>query len=142
MLGMSQSLVRTIDCSVASLVTSSQAPAPPEQFLQPVTCVASTSNHDKCIKLGNNKLIHFSECEVPDPPFVSFAKDLRRLMRMWDDTSAEWNPAEAVLHIKKEPIAVKYWKSVYSYGKPGHWGGIKKNWAHWRVSACIFFHDT
>ncbi|KAH9003273.1 hypothetical protein EDB86DRAFT_2826459 [Lactarius hatsudake] len=68
----------------------------------------------------------------PTLPLVSFARDLPRLMRTWDDSSPEWTPSEAVLRIQGEPIALKHWPTVYRYSKSGQWACTKKNWAHWR----------
>jgi hypothetical protein len=64
--------------------------------------------------------------------------DIPQLMRMWDDSSAEWDPVQAVLHIQGQPIALKHWHDVYSYGKPGQWAGTKKIWANWQVSLPLF----
>jgi len=85
----------------------------------------------KCLTLGNGMELTFSKQEIPDPPSISFARDLPWLMRMWDDESPEWAPSEAVLRIHGEPIALKYWQEVYRYGKSGQWAGMKKNWTHW-----------
>ncbi|KAH9023513.1 hypothetical protein EDB84DRAFT_1564685 [Lactarius hengduanensis] len=85
--------------------------------------------------LGNGGSLCFSRQSVPDPPSISFAKDLPRLVRTWDDSSPEWCPSEAVLRIHGEPIALKHWPAVYRYGKSGQWAGTKKNWANWRYIA-------
>ncbi|KAH9007915.1 hypothetical protein EDB85DRAFT_1884154, partial [Lactarius pseudohatsudake] len=87
------------------------------------------------LQLGNGTPLCFSRQSVPDPPSISFAKDLPRLVRMWDDSSPEWRPSEAVLHIQGEPIALKHWPAVYRYGKSRQWAGTKKNWANWRYIA-------
>ncbi|KAF8257295.1 hypothetical protein EI94DRAFT_1717306 [Lactarius quietus] len=54
------------------------------------------------------------------------------MMRIWDDNAPEWSPSEAVLHLQGEPIALKHWRDLYRYGKPGQWEGTKKHWANWR----------
>ncbi|KAH9026893.1 hypothetical protein EDB84DRAFT_1272925, partial [Lactarius hengduanensis] len=87
------------------------------------------------LQLGNGGSLCFSRQSVPDPPSISFAKDLPRLVRTWDDSSPEWCPSEAVLRIHGEPIALKHWPAVYCYGKSGQWAGTKKNWANWRYIA-------
>ncbi|KAH8997084.1 hypothetical protein EDB86DRAFT_2828856 [Lactarius hatsudake] len=84
------------------------------------------------LKLGNGRSLCFEKQSVPDPPLISFVRDLPRLMRTWDDSSPEWTPSEAVLRIQGEPIALKHWPTVYRYGKSGQWACTKKNWAHWR----------
>ncbi|KAH9011179.1 hypothetical protein EDB83DRAFT_2580439, partial [Lactarius deliciosus] len=84
------------------------------------------------LKLANGAVLSFSKQSVPDPPSISFAKDIPRLIRMWDDGSPEWSPSEAVLRVQGVPIALKHWPVLYRYGKSGQWAGTKKNWAHWR----------
>lgn len=106
-----------------------QAMAPSE--LPPT---ATTSSSDVCIELGNGTELCVSKQDVPDPPAVTFAKDIPLLMRTWDDTSPGWSPSEAALRIEEEPIAVKYWQRLYCYGKSGQWGGLKKSWFQWKVS--------
>ncbi|KAF8257363.1 hypothetical protein EI94DRAFT_1818093 [Lactarius quietus] len=61
-----------------------------------------------------------------------FCKGDPQLLKMWDDSSVDWDPIQAVLHIQGEPIALKYWKSVYCYGKAGQWAGTKKLWYQWQ----------
>lgn len=97
-----------------------------------------------CIKLGNGRELYFSKQTIPDPPAVSFARDLPLLMRIWDDKLPGWSPSEAVLRIEGEPIALKYWPDLYRYGKSRQWGGVKKSWAHWRVSVApsLTWHIT
>ncbi|KAI9456701.1 hypothetical protein BJY52DRAFT_1120951 [Lactarius psammicola] len=110
--------------------TTTDGPPPPGPAL---TVAASVPRGPlEYLQLGNGRSLCFSKQSVPDPPLVSFAKDLPRLARTWDDSSPEWSPSEAVLRIQGEPIALKHWPTVYRYGKPGQWSGTKKNWAHWR----------
>jgi hypothetical protein len=90
------------------------------------------------LRLGNGTMLCFSKQSVPDPPSIKFSDDIPQLMRMWDDSSAEWDPVQAVLHIQGQPIALKHWHDVYSYGKPGQWAGTKKIWANWQVSLPLF----
>ncbi|KAH9030283.1 hypothetical protein EDB84DRAFT_1439144 [Lactarius hengduanensis] len=82
------------------------------------------------LQLGNGRPLCFSRQSVPDPPAISFAKDLPQLVRTWDDSSPAWCPSEAVLRIQGELIALKHWPAVYRYGKSGQWVGTKKNWAN------------
>jgi hypothetical protein len=89
------------------------------------------------LRLGNGTTVCFSKQSIPDPPSILFSRDIPLLMRMWDDSSAEWDPVQAVLHIQGHPIALKHWHDVYCYGKAGHWAGTKKVWANWRVSLLL-----
>jgi hypothetical protein len=127
----------TTDSSPPLTMTLSQATAPCER---PPTFPAPTPGPVKELKLANGRSLFFEKQRVPDPPSISFAKDLPRMMRMWDDNLPEWNPSDAVLRIRGEPIALKHWPEVYRYGKSSQWEGTKKNWAHWRVSVfCPLF---
>ncbi|KAH9032088.1 hypothetical protein EDB84DRAFT_1438691 [Lactarius hengduanensis] len=114
--------------------TTTDGPSPPTSSHQrpPTLAVSVLQGPLDYLKLGNGRSLCFEKQSVPDPPLVSFAKDLPRLVRAWDDSSPEWTPSEAVLRIQGEPIALKHWPTVYRYGKSGQWAGTKKNWAHWR----------
>lgn len=120
----------------AAVVVRVPPPSAAEPSEQPPAPAVSTPDPLECIELANGRMFRFSKWSIPDPPSISFAKDLPRLVRMWDDGSPEWNPSEAVLHIQGEPIALKYWPLLYRYGKPGQWTGTKKNWAKWQVRVC------
>jgi hypothetical protein len=119
-----------------SQVTASRE-CPPPTFAAAATLSTPgpSSGPLESLDLGNGRTLCFAKQSVPDPPSISFARDLPRLMRMWDDDLPEWNPSEAVLRIQGEPIALKHWQRVYRYGKPGQWAGTKKNWTHWKKIA-------
>ncbi|KAH9043623.1 hypothetical protein EDB85DRAFT_1911398 [Lactarius pseudohatsudake] len=114
--------------------TTTDGPSPPTSSHQqpPTLDVSALRGPLDYLKLGNGRSLCFEKQSVPNPPLVSFAKDLPRLVRTWDDSSPEWTPSEAVLRIQGEPIALKHWPTVYRYGKSSQWAGTKKNWAHWR----------
>ncbi|KAI9446966.1 hypothetical protein BJY52DRAFT_1127783 [Lactarius psammicola] len=112
--------------------TELQAATPHERPTLTTQVAASPSGPQEYLKLGNGTMLCFSKQSIPDPPSVSFAKDLPQLMRTWDDSLPEWSPLEAVLRVQGEPIALKHWPVLYRYGKPGQWAGTKKTWAHWR----------
>lgn len=113
-------------CPAAAVATDGPA--------SPAAAAAATDGHPPTdyIRLGNGTLLPFTKQDIPDPPLISFAKDIPRLMRVWDDSTPEWSPSEAVLYVQGEPIALKHWPSLYRYGKSRQWAGTKKNWAHWR----------
>lgn len=91
------------------------------------------------LRLGNGTTLCFSKHSVHDPPSISFAADIPLLISIWDDSSPEWRPAQAVLRIQGQPIALKHWPDVYCYGKSHQWDGTKKNWFKWRVRFCSYF---
>jgi hypothetical protein len=89
----------------------------------------------------------FTEDDVPAPPALSFADDLPALNRMWDDTSTFWDHHSSLV-IKGYPIALVYWKEVYTSKigkswKPHQWKGTKGKWFEWKVSSSHprSFHD-
>ena len=84
--------------------------------------------------LGNGTILSFTEEEVSDPPAISFADDIPRLVRMWDDTFEEWDPKDCVLHIQEQPIALVHWRDVYRYGKKKQWKGMLNKWTEWQVA--------
>ena len=75
---------------------------------------------------------------IPDPPLISYAKDVAKLNRVWDDTSPFWSPMEVPFQIQEVPVALMYWKDLYAYGKTGHWKGTKSKWADWKVLLAPF----
>jgi hypothetical protein len=99
----------------------------------------------RSITLAGGFHIVFTESDVPRPPSVSFArdvkKDLQTLNGMWDDCTEHW-AGVSFLKIQGRPIPIVYWKEVYSAKqgnswKPGEWKLIKGNYFDWKVS--IFF---
>jgi hypothetical protein len=102
---------------------------------------ASSGSTPTCrqLRLGNGTTLNFTKEEVGDPPAISFADDVCRLIQTWDDTSDDWDPVKCVLHIQGQPIALVYWRDVYIYGKKGQWKGIQNRWTDWQV--CVLFID-
>ena len=91
--------------------------------------------------------VAFTESDVPRPPSVSFARDLKNdlplLNGMWDDCTEHW-AGSSFLKIHGHPIPIVYWKEVYSAKqgngwKPGEWKLIKSNYFDWKVSVLILF---
>ncbi|KAH8985967.1 hypothetical protein EDB86DRAFT_2832882 [Lactarius hatsudake] len=127
--GSMDSAMTTTD-TAAMTATMTNGPSPPtSSHQQPVSVLQGPLDY---LKLGNGRSLCFSKQSVPDPPLISFARDLPRLMRMWDDSSPKWTPSEVVLHIQGELIVLKHWLTVYCYGKSSQWACTKKNWAHWQ----------
>lgn len=96
---------------------------------------------------GGNQLV-FTENDVPWPPSVSFARDIRNdlpmLNGMWDDCTEHW-AGSSFLNIHGHLIPIIYWKAVYSAKqgngwKPGEWKLIKSNYFDWKVSFFYSFH--
>jgi hypothetical protein len=85
------------------------------------------------VRLSHMTVMKVRHSMIPDPPLVSYAKDIAKLNRVWDDTSPFWSAAEVPFQIQEVPVALVYWKDLYAYGKTGHWKGIKSKWADWKV---------
>jgi hypothetical protein len=96
----------------------------------------------RSITLVGGVHIVFTENDVPRPPSVSFARDIKKdfptLNGMWDDHTEHW-VGVSFLNIQGHPIPLVYWKAVYSAKqgngwKPGEWKLIKGNYFDWKVS--------
>ena len=99
----------------------------------------------RSITLAGRIRIVFTEHDVPRPPSISFARDVKKdfpvLNGMWDDHTENW-AGVSFLNIQGHPIPLVYWKAVYSAKrgngwKPGEWKIIKSNYFDWKVSNSI-----
>ena len=97
----------------------------------------------RTITLAGQFKLSFTETDVPHAPSISFADDLDALNSMWDDTSSYWQGHSALV-VNNFPIAITYWKQVYTSKngknwKPGQWKILKGRYFEWRVSFRTFF---
>lgn len=77
---------------------------------------------------------------IPDPPNISYHKDIDKLSRIWDDTLPFWTPDETPFSIavpfsavnEKIHVALIYWPQIYMKGRPQHWDHAKKSWSEWK----------
>jgi hypothetical protein len=95
----------------------------------------------RTITLAGRFKLSFLETDVPHAPAISFADDLDALNSMWDDTSSYWKGHSALV-INNFPIAIMYWKQVYTSKngknwKSGQWKILKGRYFEWRVSLRI-----
>ncbi|KAJ3927167.1 MAG: hypothetical protein NXY57DRAFT_1042647 [Lentinula lateritia] len=87
------------------------------------------------IILANQKLLRFKYHDIPEPSLqLSFAHDIARLDRIWDDKGPHWDPMDCatVSSINGVPVALCYWQQIYKGKKDQHWDGIKGMWSEWR----------
>ena len=80
------------------------------------------------IELGDKELT-FDPRTVPDPPTVTFADDIDRLVEEWSHSSR--------LTIAGEGIAIRYWDKVYTKRagiKEFAWDSLRSSWGNWKVS--------
>lgn len=87
----------------------------------------------KVLVPGDGTCLHFSSSDVPDSPALSFARDIAKLGRVWDDSCPEFSPSECTLIIQGHRIALKHWPVAYSYAHDGRWCGIRKSWDTYKV---------
>jgi hypothetical protein len=120
-----------------SISTASSTASLPTSTSLPPTPLPTRS-----ITLAGGVRIVFTENDVPRPPSVSFARNIKKdfpaLNGMWDDHTEQW-AGFSFLNIKGHPIPIVYWKAVYSAKqgngwKPGEWKLIKSNYFDWKVS--------
>ncbi|KAE9382625.1 hypothetical protein BT96DRAFT_845291 [Gymnopus androsaceus JB14] len=105
-----------------------------ESITESVTESAKTATESrKVLVLGNGTRLEFFNSDVPCPPSLSFAKDIPKLGRVWDDARPEFSPSECSLKIKGNAIALKHWPVVYSYSHDQRWRGTKGAWDTWKV---------
>jgi len=101
-----------------------------------------SSPEARTIKLGNGTTLTFTPDDVPFPPAPTFADDLPRLNRMWDDMSTDWD-GQSALHIRDIPIAIVYWPAVYASSKVDgpwksrQWNVLKSRHSEWKVCHII-----
>lgn len=114
-------------------------PAPDSMLIDSANSgTESTLESTKVLVLGNGTHLEFLSSDVPDPLILSFAKDIPKLGRVWDDTRPEFSPSECSLKIKGHAIAVKYWPIAYGYSRDKRWSGVKSAWDRWKVRSSSF----
>ncbi|KAJ3901074.1 hypothetical protein F5879DRAFT_808005 [Lentinula edodes] len=87
------------------------------------------------IKIAHGQLVNFESADIRDPRQISFATNIPRLERVWDDEGPNWDPADCganLLLINGTPIALRYWPEVFSGKKDARWKALKKNWTEWK----------
>lgn len=84
------------------------------------------------LELADGTVLRIPISAIPDPPAASFANNIPRLNRMWDDHSKFWD-RDSVVEISGHPIALVHLPKLYKHGKPGQWKGLKSRWGDWRV---------
>jgi hypothetical protein len=83
-----------------------------------------------------DSIIRYCTADIPDPPALSFVRDLSLLDKMWDDRDPQWNNSSP-LRICGRSIALVHWPIVYRYRGNTQWKGIKQRWFEWKVRFCL-----
>ncbi|KAJ3846074.1 hypothetical protein EV368DRAFT_89583, partial [Lentinula lateritia] len=89
------------------------------------------------LTVGHGQVICYKYREVREPRQISFVTDIARLDRVWDDEQPNWDPVDcgSLLEINGAPIALKYWKQVFSRKNDGAWSWLKRLWVEWKYVA-------
>ena len=116
-------------------------PSPSITMATPAPLLASVHTNlpdHRRLVLADGSPLTFSADVIPEPPYLSFAKDINWLNAIWDDSSSFWDPSRAVLHMQRKPIALVYWPEIYRYQRNRFWEGLKSQYMDWKVSPLNF----
>ncbi|KAJ7901212.1 hypothetical protein B0H14DRAFT_2555986 [Mycena olivaceomarginata] len=95
----------------------------------------------RILQLAGGKSVTFDESDIPDPPAVSYAKNIEDLLGVWNDNSPQWN-GTSPLKIQNVPIPLVHYPLVYKYWKGSQWKGVKKVWFEWKILVQAMSRDT
>ncbi|KAJ3793620.1 hypothetical protein GGU11DRAFT_799127, partial [Lentinula aff. detonsa] len=87
------------------------------------------------LTIGRGQVIQYRYSDVREPRQISFATNIPRLDRVWDDDCSNWDPVDCgknLLEINGTAIAVRYWQEVFSGKKHSAWSWLKKLWTEWK----------
>ncbi|KAJ3806187.1 hypothetical protein F5876DRAFT_80954 [Lentinula aff. lateritia] len=90
------------------------------------------------LAIGHGQIIRYKYSDIREPRQISFATNIVRLDRVWDDESLNWDPidcARNLLQINGTAIALRYWQMVFSGKKNRVWSWLKKLWTEWKYVA-------
>ena len=76
----------------------------------------------------DGKTLRFDKARVPNPPKVTFAHDVSRLLREWHSSD--------LLRVDGHGIPIKHWECLYTkrVGIKEHaWDSIRVQWGNWKV---------
>ncbi|KAJ3867260.1 hypothetical protein EV359DRAFT_78744 [Lentinula novae-zelandiae] len=102
--------------------------------------VTSADEYEKVylLTVGLGRIIRYKDCDLREPPSITFASNIPRLDRVWDDERPSWDPQDCgknLLSINGTPIALRYWRDVFSGKKSSVWATLKKLWSEWKYVA-------
>ncbi|KAF8810339.1 hypothetical protein BYT27DRAFT_7092465 [Phlegmacium glaucopus] len=123
--------------SATSTTSELEPPENVQEESQASEAMTTSLPEARTLTLGNSTALTFTPDDVPFPPAPTFADDLPRLNRMWDDTSTDWD-GQSALHIKDIPIAIVYWPFVYASSKVDgpwksrQWNVLKSRHSEWK----------
>lgn len=108
----------------------------------PANSITFANEHEKIyvVTVGFGKTIRYKERDLREPPSITFATNISRLDRVWDDEQPGWDPEDCgknLLSINGAPVALRYWRDVFSGKKNSVWASLKKLWSEWKVDSFI-----
>lgn len=131
-----------LDSNTTSPTPSLQTMLPPATASAIPPLTPTIDDHDRLvqIRVAHDRMLMVKVSAIPDPPNVSYHKDIDKLSRIWDDTLPFWSPHEAPFSIavpfstvnEKIHVALIYWPQIYMKGRPQHWDHAKKSWSEWK----------
>ncbi|KAJ3870872.1 hypothetical protein F5051DRAFT_434300, partial [Lentinula edodes] len=106
----------------------------------PANSITFANEHEKVyvVTVGFGKIVRYKERDLCEPPSITFATNISRLDRVWDDEQPSWDPEDCgknLLSINGVPIALRYWRDVFSGKKNSVWASLKKLWSEWKYVA-------
>ncbi|KAJ3870323.1 hypothetical protein EV359DRAFT_76020 [Lentinula novae-zelandiae] len=137
----------TVPCNAVvsnEVVMSDMAPAdgavPPTHSLANNVPPNDVSELDRVeyLTIGYGQVIKYKFCDVREPRQISFATNIARLDKVWDDEGPNWDPSDCrknLLKINGVAIALRYWRDVFCRKKGGAWSWLKKSRIEWKYVA-------
>ncbi|GAW07617.1 protein [Lentinula edodes] len=136
-----QSAANIPKSSDSSTKPSDNSTKPPDNSTEPPdNSTTSTDEYERVyvLTVGLGRIVHYKECDLREPPSITFASNIPRLDRVWDDERPSWDPEDCgknLLSINGTPIALRYWRDVFSGKKSSVWASLKKLWSEWKYVA-------
>ncbi|KAJ3834183.1 hypothetical protein F5878DRAFT_631192 [Lentinula raphanica] len=96
---------------------------------------AASEERSFVLRIAHGQTFSFKLSDVRVPDQLTFAPDIPRLDRVWDDEGPNWDPIDCgtnILSIKGIPIALRYWPDVFSRKKDKRWQALKSTWTEWK----------
>ncbi|KAJ3930206.1 MAG: hypothetical protein NXY57DRAFT_1040177 [Lentinula lateritia] len=99
----------------------------------PDNSTTSTDEYERVyvLTVGLGRIVHYKECDLREPPSITFASNIPRLDHVWDDERPSWDPEDCgknLLSINGTPITLRGKKSSV-------WASLKKLWSEWKYVA-------
>ncbi|KAJ3973921.1 hypothetical protein EV361DRAFT_975338, partial [Lentinula raphanica] len=104
------------------------------------TALGSSHGMEFRLEIGHGQVITYTEDNLRTPNQMSFAGDIERLNRVWDDEGPDWDPVDCsnLLSLNGIPIAVRHWRNAFSGKKDSkRWKAMKGCWTEWKAGTTL-----